>query len=119
MAAMAACACLCAALFGCAAKEPTAQEANQDRQAAVQPTPDAKEPERIEAPLREGKGEITVLVLNASGKGGRHAKLPRKSRRSASSTLRLVLITPILLRRSTCRCYTVPRLADTCRCGNR
>ena len=30
-----------------------------------------------------------------------------------------VLITPILLRRSTCRCYTVPRLADTCRCGNR
>ena len=89
LAAMAACACLCAALFGCAAKEPTAQEANQDRQAAVQPTPDAKEPERIEAPLREGKGEITVLVLNASGKGGRHAKLPRKSRRSASSTLRL------------------------------
>lgn len=30
-----------------------------------------------------------------------------------------MLITPILLRRSTCRCYTVPRLADTCRCGNR
>ena len=30
-----------------------------------------------------------------------------------------LLITPILLRRSTCRCYTVPRLADTCRCGNR
>ncbi|WP_419051463.1 hypothetical protein [Gordonibacter pamelaeae] len=31
----------------------------------------------------------------------------------------VMLITPILLRRSTCRCYTVPRLADTCRCGNR
>lgn len=31
----------------------------------------------------------------------------------------VLLITPILLRRSTCRCYTVPRLADTCRCGNR
>ena len=32
---------------------------------------------------------------------------------------RFLLITPILLRRSTCRCYTVPRLADTCQCGNR
>ena len=31
----------------------------------------------------------------------------------------MVLITSILLRRSTCRCYTVPRLADTCQCGNR
>ena len=67
LAAMAACACLCAALFGCAAKEPTAQEANQDRQAAVQPTPDAKEAEPVEAPLREGKDEITVLVLNGCG----------------------------------------------------
>ena len=78
LAAMAACACLCAALFGCAAKEPTAQEADQDRQAAVQPTPDAKEPERIEAPLREGKGEITVLVLNASGKEGAARKAAEK-----------------------------------------
>ena len=78
LAAMAACACLCAALFGCAAKEPAAQEADQDRQAAVQPTPDAKESERIEAPLREGKGEITVLVLNASGKEGAARKAAEK-----------------------------------------
>lgn len=45
---------------------------------------------------------VTMLIRD-------HKKAKRKQ----------VLITPILLRRSTCRCYTVPRLADTCRCGNR
>ena len=46
---------------------------------------------------------------------------PLKNKRFGNSTPEgsSLLITPILLRRSTCRCYTVPRLADTCQCGNR
>ena len=81
LAAMAACACLCAALFGCAAKEPTAQEANQDRQAAVHadPTPWPRADE-----ARSRGQQITVLVPNASGRGGGTQKPPRKSRRSIS-----------------------------------
>ena len=67
LAAMAACACLCAALFGCAAKEPAAQEADQDRQAAAELHPDFKEPAPAQAPLRQGKDEISVLVLNGCG----------------------------------------------------
>ena len=67
LAAMAACACLCAALFGCAAKEPAAQEADQDWQAAAELHPDFKEPAPAQAPLRQGKDEITVLVLNGCG----------------------------------------------------
>lgn len=80
LAAMAACACLCAALFGCAAKEPAAQEADQDWQAAAELHPDFKEPAPAQAPLRQGKGEITVLVLNGCGIEGAAQEAAEKVR---------------------------------------
>lgn len=80
LAAMAACACLCAALFGCAAKEPAAQEADQDWQAAAELHPDFKEPAPAQAPLRQGKDEITVLVLNGCGIEGAAQEAAEKVR---------------------------------------
>ena len=79
LAAMAACACLCAALSGCAVKEPAAQEeADPAPQAAVQPTPDFKESASGDPRLREGKEEVTVLVLNASSAEGAARKAAEK-----------------------------------------
>ena len=68
--AVAAGACLCAALAGCAAQEPAAHKESPAPQATSEPHPDFMEAKPVEAPLREGKDEITVLVLNASGEEG-------------------------------------------------